>query len=125
MSTFLVRSYVELTISSQSYPDKVRGVLNEGGLYGEREGWHLPGYDTSDWAERDLSEGLPSGGPGVAFFVTTFNLSIPSETDVLMSFDFDTTNQPYRALLFVNGWDYGKVQPGPSSRCAHTLTYDL
>lgn len=26
-----------------------------------------------------------------------------------MSFQFDTTNQTYRALLFVNGWQYGKV----------------
>ena len=94
---------------NHSYPDKVRGVLNEGGLYGEREGWHLPGYDTSSWEERDLSDGLPSGGAGVGFFVTTFDLSIPEGTDVLMSFQFDTVDQPYRATLFVNGWNYGKV----------------
>ncbi|PCH40579.1 glycoside hydrolase family 35 protein [Wolfiporia cocos MD-104 SS10] len=101
-----------------AYPDRVRGVLNEGGLYGEREGWQLPGFDTSNWEERDLSEGLPSGGAGVGFFVTTFNLSIPQETDVLMSFQFDTTNQTYRALLFVNGWNYGKrvANIGPQTR---------
>ncbi|CCM02296.1 uncharacterized protein FIBRA_04385 [Fibroporia radiculosa] len=100
------------------YPDKVRGVLNEGGLYGEREGWHLPGYDTSEWTERDLSEGLPSGAPGVGFFVTTFNLSVPAETDTLMSFQFDTTNQTYRATLFVNGWNYGKrvANIGPQTK---------
>ena len=27
-----------------------------------------------------------------------------------MSFVFDDNSQPYRALLFVNGWNYGKVQ---------------
>lgn len=91
-----------------AYPDKVRGILNEGGLYGEREGWHLPGYDTSSWTARELSEGLPSSGAGIGFFVTTFDLSIPQETDALMSFQFDTLNQAYRALLFVNGWSYGK-----------------
>ena len=93
-----------------SYPDKTRGVLNEGGLFGERQGWHLPGFDTSSWVSRSLSQGLPDGKAGVGFFVTTFNLNVPKETDVLMSFVFDNVNQPYRALLFVNGWQFGKVR---------------
>ena len=94
----------------RSFPDKVRGVMNEGGLFGEREGWHLPGFDTSAWAARDLSAGLPNGTAGVGFFVTTFELDIPKGTDTLLSFQYETTNdQPYRALLFVNGWQFGKV----------------
>ncbi|KAM5536286.1 hypothetical protein V8D89_010063 [Ganoderma adspersum] len=102
-----------------NFPDKVRGVMNEGGLFGEREGWHLPGFDTSSWVSRELSEGLPSGGAGVGFFVTTFNLAFPKNTDVLVSFQFETTNtQPYRALLFVNGWKFGKRvgNLGPQSK---------
>lgn len=91
-----------------SYPDKVRGVLNEGGLYGERLGWHLPGYDTSPWEARDLSEGLPNATAGVGFFVTTFDLNISEELDVPMSFTFDQSFQPYRAQLYVNGWMMGK-----------------
>jgi hypothetical protein len=91
-----------------SYLDKVRGVLNEGGLYGERMGWHLPGFDTSSWVMRDLSEGLPNATAGVGFFVTTFNLSIPDGFDVPMSFVFDNTSQPYRSQLYVNGWMMGK-----------------
>ncbi|KAG1850871.1 glycoside hydrolase family 35 protein [Suillus subluteus] len=91
-----------------NYLDKVRGVLNEGGLYGERMGWHLPGFDTSSWALRDLSEGLPNATAGVGFFVTTFNLSIPDGFDVPMSFTFDDTFQPYRSQLYVNGWMMGK-----------------
>lgn len=91
-----------------NYLDKVRGVLNEGGLYGERMGWHLPGFDTSSWALRDLSEGLPNAAAGVGFFVTTFNLSIPDGFDVPMSFMFDNTSQPYRSQLYVNGWMMGK-----------------
>ena len=104
-----------------SYPDKVRGLFNEGGLYGEREGWHLPGYDTSgsEWTTRELSKGLPGGRAGVGFFVTTFELEIPTYTDTLVSFQFEETNdQPYRALLFVNGWQYGKraANVGPQTR---------
>ena len=97
----------------RSYPDKLRGVLNEGGLFGEREGWHLPGFDASAWEARELSGGLPDGKAGVGFFVTTFELDVPEDTDVLASFQFEETlGQPYRALLFVNGWQFGKVRTG-------------
>ena len=63
--------------------------MNEGGLFGEREGWHLPGFDTSSWTERDLSEGLPSGGAGVGFFVTTFECS---STSTRIRIQFRATN---------------------------------
>jgi len=103
-----------------NYPDKTRGVFNEGGLYGEREGWHLPGFDTSKWEHRDLSVGLPGSSAGVGFFVSTFNLNIPEDQDVFMSFNFDngTLGQPYRAYLFVNGWMMGKRvgNLGPQSK---------
>lgn len=96
-----------------SFPDKTRGILNEGGLFAERAGWHLPGFDTSPWPSRDLSSGLPDNTAGVGFFVTTFVLDVPRGVDAAMSFVFDggarTTGQAYRALLFVNGWQYGKV----------------
>lgn len=42
---------------------------------------------------------------------------MPKDVDALMSFQFDTVDQPYRALLFVNGWQFGKV----SSRAVHIL----
>lgn len=91
-----------------SFPDKVRGVLNEGGTYGERQGWHLPGFDTSNWETRSLSDGLPGSRAGLGFFVTTFDLDIPTGTDIPMSFTFEDDMQPYRAYLFVNGWMMGK-----------------
>jgi hypothetical protein len=93
----------------RNFPDKVRGVFNEGGLFGERKGWHLPGFSTKGWASRDLAQGLPNGAAGVGFFVTTFNLNIPKDTDVMISFNFnEAQGQPYRAVLFVNGWMMGK-----------------
>jgi hypothetical protein len=94
--------------SAHSFPDTTRGVLNEGGLFGERVGWHLPGFDTSSWVERDFSAGLPNGAAGVGFFVTTFPLNFPPGFDVMLSFTFDESTQPYRALLFINGWMMGK-----------------
>ncbi|SJL18216.1 uncharacterized protein ARMOST_21794 [Armillaria ostoyae] len=84
-------------------------VFNEGGLYGERKGWHLPGFDTSSWESRDLNHGLPKSAAGVGFFVTTFDLHIPEGFDVPMSFNFnEPLGQPYQAYLFVNGWMMGK-----------------
>jgi Beta-galactosidase jelly roll domain len=107
---FLATQTRLLTFSSCtcSFPDRTRGVLNEGGLFGERAGWHLPGFDTSKWMTRDLSAGLPNGAAGVGFFTTTFPLKIPAGFDVMLSFTFDESTQPYRALLFVNGWMMGK-----------------
>ncbi|KAL5482805.1 hypothetical protein ACEPAI_9400 [Sanghuangporus weigelae] len=104
------------------FPDKVRGVLNEGGLFGEREGWHLPSFDTSSWEDRNITDALPGGAAGVGFFVTTFTLDIPDGTDVPISFVFDggsdETVQPYRAILFVNGWMMGKrvANLGPQTK---------
>ncbi|PPQ64156.1 hypothetical protein CVT24_008791 [Panaeolus cyanescens] len=103
----------------KGFPDKTRGVLNEGGLFGERKGWHLPGFDSGDWVRRDLSAGLPGNAAGVGFFVTTFKLDIPKGLDVMLSFTFqEPFGQPYRAFLFVNGWMMGKRvgNLGPQSK---------
>ncbi|KAJ7141923.1 glycoside hydrolase family 35 protein [Mycena crocata] len=92
-----------------NFRDKVRGVLNEGGLFGERQGWHLPNFDTSSWPSRKLSAGLPSPGVGIGFFVTTFNLALPQGYDIPMSLTFtEPLGQSYRAYIFVNGWMMGK-----------------
>jgi hypothetical protein len=89
-----------------SFPDKVRGIFNEGGLFGERAGWHLPEFDTSSWESTDS---LSLDKAGVGFFVTTFDLDIPSRTDAFLSLTFeDPLGLPYRAILFVNGWMMGK-----------------
>lgn len=56
-------------------PDKFRGYLNEGGLYAERIGAHLPGYPDSKW--KVGSPVGPSGGvkgAGINFYRTTFRL---------------------------------------------------
>ncbi|KAJ7160386.1 glycoside hydrolase family 35 protein [Mycena filopes] len=101
------------------FPDKTRGVFNEGGLFGERRGWHLPGFDTSAWEERALADGLPSGKAGVGFFLTTFKLNVESFLDVHMSFTFeDPLGAAYRAVLFVNGWMMGKrvANLGPQAK---------
>jgi hypothetical protein len=92
-------------LTNNSFPDKTRGIFNEGGSFGERQGWHLPGFDTLDWRERPLSMGLPGNVAGLGFFVTEFSLDIPEGYDVPMSFRFDDGDGDlnYRAHLFING----------------------
>ncbi|TEB20124.1 glycoside hydrolase family 35 protein [Coprinellus micaceus] len=102
------------------FPDRTRGVLNEGGLFGERVGWHLPGFTLDDtWVERDLASGLPEQAAGVGFFVTKFALNIPQGLDAMFSFEFEEDlGQLYRAYLFVNGWMMGKrvANLGPQAK---------
>lgn len=44
------------------YIDRIRGPLNEGGLYPERQGFHQPGVDTRSWKSGSPLEGLSEAG---------------------------------------------------------------
>ena len=90
--------------------DPVRGWFNNGGLYGERNGWHLPLFNDDGWVPETLPDRwatrrLPAG---VGWYRTTFNLNLPENSDVPIGIDIDDpTPLPYRALIFVNGWQMG------------------
>ena len=60
--------------------DPIRGPMNEGGLYGERLGWHLPGFDTSGWEAGSPLTGITKAG--VQWYTTTFHLDIAKGLDV-------------------------------------------
>jgi Glycosyl hydrolases family 35/Beta-galactosidase jelly roll domain/Beta-galactosidase, domain 2/Beta-galactosidase, domain 3 len=103
--------------------DKVRGPLNEGGLYGERQGWHLPGFDDSQWSTKDpTSNDGGVKGAGVGFYRTSVNLNIPDGYDIPFSVVFDEESKDdsktWRTLLYVNGWQFGKrfVKFGPQTK---------
>ncbi|KAJ7895550.1 glycoside hydrolase superfamily [Mycena olivaceomarginata] len=101
----------------QDFPDRARGIMNEGGFFGDRAGWHLPGFDDSAWNSTRLSTGLSLAG--VRYFRTTFDLDIPGGYDVKMSFNFPPYGEgTYRAFLYVNGWNMGRyvANLGPQSR---------
>ncbi len=88
--------------------DPVRGVMNNGGLYGEREGWHLPGFDDSKWSPA-------SGGAkaGTRWYRTSFRLGVPKGHDASIGLTIGNPETPrspvsYRALIFLNGWNMGQ-----------------
>ncbi|GLB41157.1 putative beta-galactosidase [Lyophyllum shimeji] len=92
----------------EHFPDNTRKILNEGGLYAERMGWHLPGFDDSTWETRTPFQGLTKPGVCVGFFRTTFSLKLPKGYDIPLSIVFDPRPGQYRAQLYVNGWQLGK-----------------
>lgn len=51
-------------LGGEEYVDKWRGPLNEGGVYAERQGWHLPGAPTGYWAKKTPFEGVEKAGVG-------------------------------------------------------------
>ncbi|KAK1146759.1 hypothetical protein N8T08_002520 [Aspergillus melleus] len=97
-------------LGGEDYQDHTRGPKNEGGSYPERQGWHQPEPPSSDW--KSVSPMRPTAsGPGLAFYTTEFELSMPDGWDIPLSVEFARTSTPakrYRVQLFVNGWQFGK-----------------
>ena len=96
-------------LGGEDYRDNVRGPLNEGGLYAERQGYHLPRPPTRDWKSRKPTDGITK--PGVAFYTAEFQLDMPDGYDIPMAFNFANTTVPvpdYRVQLYVNGYQFGK-----------------
>ncbi|KAF4979174.1 hypothetical protein FZEAL_4547 [Fusarium zealandicum] len=104
--------------------DPIRGPLNEGGLYAERVGMHLPGFPDDNWtAYPSKNKTLENPSPTVRVYRTTADLDVPEGLDVSISFKltapsnstFSPTKEGYsnrvRALLFVNGYQYGRFNP--------------
>ncbi|KAJ0304579.1 hypothetical protein COL516b_005940 [Colletotrichum fioriniae] len=109
-------------LGAEDYIDKTRGPLNEGAFYAERQGFHLPGASTSDWAPVTPFEGTKTAG--VSFYKTEFPLDMPIGYDIPLSFVISNVTAStgesslFRAQLFVNGYQFGKYvnYVGPQTR---------
>ncbi|RHW17515.1 beta-galactosidase [Sphingomonas gilva] len=91
--------------------DPVRGITNNGGLYGERVGWHLPGFNDRSWQATTIP--ATSAQPGTTWYRTSFDLDVPKDQDATIGIQFGDPTVPrspvdYRALIFVNGWNMGQ-----------------
>ena len=53
-------------LHGETYVDKTRGPLNEGGMYAERQGFHLPSPPSSKWSSNSPLSGTTI--PGVTFY---------------------------------------------------------
>jgi hypothetical protein len=107
---------IQGTQGGEALADRVRGPLNNGGLYGERSGWYLPGFDDRGWADVPLPNADPR--PGVSWYRTAFRLSVPPGADASLGLTItDAVARSYRAQIFLNGWNVGQYisDVGPQS----------
>ena len=107
-------------LGGEKYRDVARGPLNEGSMFAERQGYHLPAAPFEHWAKRSPLQGI--SGAGIGFFYTSFALDLPEQYDVPISVVFgnaslDNGGEPsnYRCQLFVNGYQMGKYSKFPRS----------
>jgi len=85
----------------------VRGPLNNGGLYGERSGWYLPGFPDRHWADVSLPNADPR--PGVAWYRARFRLHLARGVDASLGLTISVDPaKSYRAQIFLNGWNVGQ-----------------
>jgi beta-galactosidase GanA len=86
--------------------DPVRGPLATGGLFGERAGWQLPGFDDRRWNAVSLPNRDTT--PGVSWYRTSADLRLPKGQDTSLGLTVaDDPSHRYRAELYVNGWLIG------------------
>jgi Beta-galactosidase jelly roll domain len=103
--------------------DPLRGPMNEGGLYGERLGWHLPGFDpesSSGWDTQSPSDGV-DGGSG-RFYLTNFTLDLGENSHTLdvpigIQLNASSTSGPAVVYVWLNGYKYAHYLPhiGPQT----------
>ncbi|KIJ39020.1 hypothetical protein M422DRAFT_258174, partial [Sphaerobolus stellatus SS14] len=94
-------------------PDIVRGNLNEGGLFVERQGTHLPGYSTQNnsWTTGSTCNPLTTdlSAAGIKAFRASFNLNFPAGSDIPVALSFTRTfSSRHRSVIYVNGWQLGR-----------------
>jgi beta-galactosidase GanA len=87
--------------------DRVRGPQNNGGLFGERQGWTLPSFYDGRWQTVTLPH--PESAPGISWYRARVRLDLPRDQDVPVGLRFtDDPSRHYRVLIFVNGWNVGQ-----------------
>lgn len=109
-----IRWRIQGNLGGERIADRVRGPFNNGGLYGERAGWHLPGIaveGAGGWSSARPDAAPPA--PGTYWLRTHVKLDLPRGHDVQLGLAFGDTSTPRsdranRALIFVNGWNMGQ-----------------
>ena len=88
--------------------DPVRGPLSTGGLYGERAGWSLPGYDDAAGTGDVCRPTTDTPPRASSWYRDDANLNLPKGQDTSVGLTFtDDPTQKYRAEIYVNGWHVG------------------
>lgn len=96
-------------LGGENYHDRARGPLNEGALFAERQGWHLPSPPSESWPATNVTKKLSPGAIGL--FTTEFDLAMPKGYDIPLYLSIANSTRPapaYRAQIFINGFQFGE-----------------
>jgi beta-galactosidase GanA len=72
---------IQGNLGGEDVADPVRGGENNGGLYGERHGWYLPGYPDGNWTTTSLPASAAMSG--TAWYRTRFHFHVPRVDDAV------------------------------------------
>ncbi|KAJ7729673.1 glycoside hydrolase family 35 protein [Mycena maculata] len=90
-------------------PDTFRGYINEGGLWAERVGAHLPGFPDDSWTSGSPLSGVSKAG--INFYRTTFELPVSTGIDAPVRLNVTRSADSlsnFRLQIYLNGWQMGK-----------------
>jgi beta-galactosidase GanA/aryl-phospho-beta-D-glucosidase BglC (GH1 family) len=95
--------------------DQVRGPMNASGLFGERHGWYLPGFDDSGWQSVSVPDDWAARGEQsrVGWYRAHFTLHRPSGSSQPLGLLLPHVSD--KAVIWLNGWLIGRYweQRGP------------
>lgn len=68
--------------------------MNEGGLYGERQGWFLQAGGSMHWGEHStaLARWMASSKASVRFYVANFHLNMDNDLDAAIGVSLSSPN---------------------------------
>ncbi|KAH8115249.1 hypothetical protein DFH11DRAFT_1726116 [Phellopilus nigrolimitatus] len=117
---------IQGNLGGEDYPDVVRGPLNEGGLFIERIGAHLPGFPTTNWStstnDSTCSPYVGLEAAGITAYRTTFDLDLPTNADVPVALQFERTpSSNYRSVIYINGWQFGRFSSNYGPQTVYPL----
>jgi beta-galactosidase GanA len=100
---------IQGALGGENLADRVRGPLNTGGLFGERAGWHLPGFPDQRW--KSAAPGRVTSG--VTWYRTGFRMNLPRGQDTSVGLRFGGgIPSGARVLIYLNGWNLGQYGDG-------------
>ena len=110
--------------------DTTRGIYNNGGLYGERAGWYLPGFPDATWKHATT---MHANTAGVTWYRTHFTLKYPTNQDAMLRlnvlskrFSPDRKTMPTPSCSLTDGtWEPGwatwaRKNPSPFRQASST-----
>ncbi len=96
-------------------PDTLRGLQNASGLFGERSGWYLPGFDDTSWQTVSLPDNWKKRGVSapIGWYRTHFTLHVSASTNAPIGLVIPHAAD--KAVIWLNGWQIGRYweQKGP------------